>query len=70
MNPQSRLTDRQLNDRIATLQRALSTLADRHCQLIDELRPEHPEPWTEETLYPPLLLNPLVYDRPEVIVIR
>ncbi len=54
------MTDTQLGDRIATLQRRLSTLADRHCQLLDDLRPENPAPWADEDLYPPLLLNPIV----------
>jgi hypothetical protein len=54
------MSDTQLGDRIATLHRRLSTLADRHCQLIEDLRPENPTPWPEEPNYPPLLLNPIV----------
>ncbi len=56
------MTDTQLGDRIATLQRRLSTLADRHCQLLDDLKPIAPQPWPEEEPlhYPSLLLNPIV----------
>jgi hypothetical protein len=54
------ISDTQLGDRIAILHRGLSTLADRHCQLLDDLRPQNPEPWTDEDLYPPMSLNPIV----------
>jgi hypothetical protein len=53
-------SDAKLGDRLRHLHRGLSTLADRHCQLLDDLRPQNPEPWTDEDLYPPMSLNPIV----------
>lgn len=44
------LSDAELGDRIATLHRGLSTLADRHCQLLDELRPIAPETWADDQI--------------------
>jgi hypothetical protein len=40
-------SDAQLGDRIATLHRGLSTLADRHSEFVEGLRPIAPTHWTD-----------------------
>jgi hypothetical protein len=43
-------SDTQLGDRLRHLHRALSTLADRHSELVEGLRPIAPGNWTNDQI--------------------